>query len=189
MPGCESRIRASGRASGRSAGCRGRGGARCTARSRCSCSPARRAAAAGSVLLRVGPHIARGPAGNRRHARDRLSARQPERLFFLEVGARRRLVAAQRREPGVVALERREQRLDLVALAAGLGAFGLPEPDARRRRAQVDQIESPALRQLVAVGQRLRRSDGTCRGTAPGCPAAPRGSCASAPRTRPESSR
>ena len=69
-------------------------------------------------------------AGERRHARIILPLGSLNGSIFLEVRARRRLVAAQRREPGVVALERREERLHLVARAAGLGALGLPQPDA-----------------------------------------------------------
>ena len=83
------------------------------------------------------------PAGERRDARDHLAARQLERLDFLQIRARRRLVAAQRREPGVVALERGEQRLHLVPRAARLRALGLPQPDLRLLRAQVDQVQSP----------------------------------------------
>ena len=59
------------------------------------------------------------------------AARQPERLDFADGWRARRLIAAQRREPGVVAFERREERSHLVARAAGFGALGLPQPDAR----------------------------------------------------------
>ena len=164
-----SRTPASGPASGRSAGCRDRAAAR-----------ARLAADAGVaelverqqrdvVVLGVRPDVARRPAGERRDARDRL-LRQPERLDFLQVRARRRLVAAQRRVPRVVARERREQRLHLVPRAAGLRALGLPQPDLRLFRAQVDQLQIPTSPSARRDRRASAGSDGTCRGTAPGCP-------------------
>src|SRR5688572_14051933 len=52
---CESRTRASGLASGQSADYRDRAGATCTARSRCSCSRGRRAAAAGCRAVSCSP--------------------------------------------------------------------------------------------------------------------------------------
>src|SRR6185295_4843905 len=48
------------------------------------------------------------------------------------------------------------ERSDFVDVAAGLRAF-LPQPDLRLGRLQDHQIQSVLLRQLVTVGQRLRK--------------------------------
>src|SRR5262249_30335743 len=82
--------------------------------------------------------------------------RQAKWLDLFEVRAARRLIAAKRRKPDVVVLERREERADLVDVAARLGALGLPQADLPLRSLQGDQIQVVALRHLVAVLERLR---------------------------------
>src|SRR5688572_4236971 len=107
------------------------------------------------VVFRVRPDVLRRPRRQRGDPLDHLAARQPEPLDFLEVGARRRLVAAQRGKPGVIALERGEERAHFVAGAARLGAGGFPQANSRFRGAQDDQVQPPGFRHLVAILERF----------------------------------
>src|SRR5215203_83234 len=107
------------------------------------------------ALTRVLPDIASGPRRQRVDLRQDSPARQAELFDFRQVRAAGRLLAAQAREPGVVAVERREQWADLVPRAA-VGGARLPQPDIRLGRLHVDQVELPPRRDLVAVGERFR---------------------------------
>src|SRR6266851_692957 len=78
------------------------------------------------MRLCVVPHLLRGPPRERADLPNRLPARQRERLDLREIGPRRRLLAAESREPRVVGLQRGKERLDLVLRATGLRAR-LPE--------------------------------------------------------------
>src|SRR5688500_1023308 len=79
-----------------------------------------------AVLFRVAPHVLRRPRRERRDALDGPAAGEPERLAFLEIRARHRLIASKRRKPDVVSLEGGKERTHLVPRAARLGAFRLP---------------------------------------------------------------
>src|SRR5262249_54182328 len=66
----------------------------------------------------VVPHLTASPGGQRINL-DQSVTRVP--FDDADVGARRRLIASERRNPGVVALERRGERLDLANSAAEIG--------------------------------------------------------------------
>src|SRR5439155_13414644 len=96
------------------------------------------------VILGVPPHVPGGPVGERADLPQDLAALEGEWLDVLQIRARSRLLPPQARVPRVVAPERGEERTDLVTRAALVGACP-PQADGRFRRAEVDQIELPAL--------------------------------------------
>src|SRR5262245_18878883 len=75
------------------------------------------------VHLDVGPDALLVPVRERVHLPDAVALRP---LQLRRLGAARRLVAADARDPGAVGLERRQQRLDLADLAAAI-RVALPE--------------------------------------------------------------
>src|SRR5207302_9627774 len=70
------------------------------------------------VLADVAPHVVVGPVGERVQLDD--AAMDLVDLEGLDVGPRRRLVAAQAGDPGIKAGQRSAERLDLADAAAGL---------------------------------------------------------------------
>src|SRR5919197_3246625 len=97
----------------------------------------------------VVPDILGGPGGERTHLAQHCAIRKREWFDLREIGARWGLLAAQCREPHIVLRERREQRSDLVARAAGVRIL-LPQSRRGLLSAQVHEIEVPALRDLIA---------------------------------------
>ena len=90
-----------------------------------------------------------------------------------QVGARRRLIAAQRREPDVVRLRAPRTAARPCAARSTRRCSSATGPTFGSAARRLTRFSSSARRHLVAVRERLRRSGGTCRETAPGCPAAP----------------
>ena len=114
------------------------------------------------VHLDVGPDALLVPVGERVHLPDAVPLRP---LELRRLGAARRLVAADARDPGVVRLERREQRLDLADVTAPVGV-ALPEVrpllamllgDREHRRRE--QVEPVALDEPVASLVRLAEEE------------------------------
>ena len=106
------------------------------------------------VDVDVRPHPLLVPVGERVDLEDLVALRP---LHLRRVDAARRLVAANPRDPGVVRLQRLDERLDLADVAAAVG-IALPEVrplgamllgDRRDRR--LDEL------QLVAIDQRVAR--------------------------------
>src|SRR5881392_2105060 len=98
------------------------------------------------VDLDVGPDALLVPVGERVELPDVVAVRP---LQLRGPGAARRLVAADPGDPGVVRLERLEQRLDLADVAAAVGV-GLPEVGAFALVLLRDRHD-PRLQQLEAV--------------------------------------